>query len=141
MPVVLRRRGRAAAVAAGLGILDAFLFLLIGFLRNPAERAAAVVVLGVLLYGTAGTALARVEAGPAGVVLRNGWRVRKVSWDVVRKISPPSEDPVSRTLGIVLLGGKRLRCAAVAPLPWEAADSPAQRRLYADLDACFTRRS
>ena len=137
VPVVLRRPWRCAVVASGLGVLDAFLFLVIGFARNPAERGVLVLILGVLLWGTAGTALARVEAGPGGIVLRNGWRVRRISWDIVVKISPQTEDPVSRTLAVTLLGGTRLRCSAISPLPWEAVDTPAQRGFYELLDAEF----
>jgi len=134
-PVVLRRPWRAAFGTALLGAVDVLLLLLLvsaGSLGSALLFAAA---LAVMFYGTVGTALARVEIDGDGVVVRNGWRVRRISWRQVLFISPATDDPAFRTVGVAVVGGSRIRCFAVGSMRWENAHSAVQRRVYEQLQA------
>jgi hypothetical protein len=133
--VVLRRPWRAALGTALLGVVDVLLLLLCisaGSLGGTLLFAAA---LAVMLYGTVGTALARVEIDSDGLVVRNGWRVRRISWRQVLFISPATDDPAFRTVGVAVVGGPRVRCFAVGSMRWENAHSAVQRRAYEQLQA------
>jgi hypothetical protein len=134
-PVVLRRPWRAAFNTALLGAVDLLLLLLLLSAGNPGSALLLTAALAAMLYGTAGTALARIEIDSDGVVVRNGWKVRRLSWSQVLFISPATDDPAFRTVGVAVLGGSRIRCFAVGAMRWESAHSAAQQRVYQKLQA------
>lgn len=132
-PLVLRRPLRAALSVALLGVVDlvlAGLLVRAGSLGGALFPAAA---LAVMLYGTVGAALARIEVGPDGVVVRNGWRVRRIPWADVVFISPATDDPAFRTVGVATRNGPRVRCFAIGAMRWESTQSPVQQRMYEQL--------
>lgn len=132
-PLVLRRPLRAALSATLFGLADLVLVELLittGQLIGTLFVAAA---LAVMLYGTVGAALARIEVDQDGVVVRNGWRVRRIPWPDVMFISPATDDPAFRTVGVATRNGPRVRCSAVGAMRWESRESPVQRRMYAQL--------
>jgi len=132
-PLVLRRPWRAALSVALLGVVD---LLLAGLLVRAGSLGSALFLaaaLAVMLYGTVGAALARIEVDHDGVVVRNGWRVRRISWPDVVFISPATDDPAFRTIGVATRNGPRVRCFAVGAMRWESTQSVVQRRMYEQL--------
>jgi hypothetical protein len=132
---VLRRPGRVAAAIIPLVIVDVlliFLLLSAGGLPGALFFGVALVV---MVYGTVGTARARVDIGADGVVIRNGWRVRRIPWREVAFISPATDDPAFKSVGVATVGGPRVRCFAVGSLRWENAHSPVQHQMYEALNA------
>jgi hypothetical protein len=132
-PLVLRRPLRAALSAALLGLSD---LVLTGLLINAGSLTGALFLaaaLAVMVYGTVGAARARIEVDHDGVVVRNGWRVRRIPWTDVVFISPATDDPAFRTVGVATRNGPRIRCFAVGAMRWESTESPVQRRMYQQL--------
>lgn len=132
---VLRRPWRAAFGAALLGVVDALLLALLWSATSLGGDAFFGAALTVMLYGTVGTALARVEVDRDGIVVRNGWRVRRLPWRQIAFISPATDDRAHRSVGVAMLGGPRVRCFAVGSMRWETVHSPVQRRVYETLHA------
>ena len=87
-----------------------------------------------------------VVANSKGLVVRNYFRQRRISWSEVVRISPAHEDPL-RCVGVVLRDGTRVRCSGLAPGRFESAsraDRLEQRladRLAAECDGGATGRA
>jgi hypothetical protein len=132
---VLRRPARAAAAAVGLVLVDVLLIGLLAAAHGVAGRLFFGVALAVMLYGTVGTALARIEVDGDGIVVRNGWRVRRIPWRQVAYISPAADDSAFKSVGVATVGGPRVRCYAIGATRRESAHSPFQRKMYEQLHA------
>jgi hypothetical protein len=132
--VTIRRPLRAGTGAVLFGVLDLFL-------------AGAVVVahglLGKLFWGallilavvtTIRMARSAVVVTPDGLTLRDTLRTHRLSWSQVQYISPASDDPAFRAIGVVTRDGRQLRCAALMALRFERSSDPRLQKLYERLN-------
>jgi len=133
---IVRRPGRAAAGAALLAVIGVVGFAGIASVHSVAGRVFFGLV--VVLDAVAVVRMARsgVVVGPSGLVVRDTLRTRHIAWDDVEYISPPSDDPAFRAVGVVTRHG-RIRCSALGALRFESAQAPRVRRPYARLSSHF----
>lgn len=133
-PEVIRRPGRRALGTLSLGVVDGF--LLVGLLstHRAADFVVGVALLSVAIYVTAGMWRSGVAVTREGLTVRNTLRTRHVPWSRIVFISPASDDPAFRAVGIATVGGERVRCHALGAMRWEGASHPRIQKLYERLN-------
>jgi hypothetical protein len=122
---VIRRPVRSAVGAGLLGIVT--LFALGGVVS--AHSVSGVIVWGLLLVLAASAAVRMARSGIVvdqnGLMVRDTVRTRRIEWGQVQYISPATDDPAFRAVGVVTQDG-RVRCYALSALRFERDPSGAR---------------